>query len=152
MQVPISVESPDPSASPKEKKAKVAKTTKAKAAKPASPPVPPDPASQLAHRLQTAFANEDLTNVELIKLCWNEIKDLLEEDADYDAKRIAWLKTVFDDGFDDLYRLMTDVPHIIKRLRRWLVASWKADKNSPIILYTLQVSYVSRILLENSPK
>lgn len=86
-----------------------------------------------------ALEDEDLAINKVLALCWNEMKSIGEEDKDGDDKRIAWLKVIFDYGDVELFRTMTDVAQIIKRIRKWVVDAYREDKNSPIILYSLQV-------------
>ncbi|KAF3922489.1 hypothetical protein AA313_de0209164 [Arthrobotrys entomopaga] len=127
---PTATESPD---SPPTKKAK-SKMAKPKVAKP-----PQDPISQLKDRLVKTIEDEELGVGKMLAVCWTEMKAIPEDDKDGEEKRVAWLKTVFDNGFDDFFRVMTTVSQIVKRIRKWMVDAWREDKMSAIILHGLQV-------------
>ncbi|EPS39437.1 hypothetical protein H072_6760 [Dactylellina haptotyla CBS 200.50] len=135
---PTNVESPD---SPPKK-------AKSKAAKPKIAKVPQDPVSQMKDRLVKVIEDDQISVTKAVSGCWNEMKAISEEDKDGDEKRIAWLKTIFDNGFDEFFRLMTKIPQIIKRIRKWMVEAWREDKMSAIILHGLQV-YQKLALDEN---
>ncbi|KAF3940320.1 hypothetical protein ABW19_dt0201057 [Dactylella cylindrospora] len=129
---PLSVDSPDVTASPQAKKAKV-KTAKMKAAK------IEDPITLLKERMIKALEDDEISVTKALSLCWAEMKGIAEDDKDTEEKRIAWLKTIFDNGFEELFKLMTEAAPVVKRIRKWMVDGWREDKNNPIILYCLQV-------------
>ncbi|KAF3910511.1 hypothetical protein ABW21_db0200012 [Orbilia brochopaga] len=143
---PNSVNSPDIAASPSTAAAS-SSGKKAAAAKPKTttkmkqPPIvaPPDPISQMKDRMIQAIDDDDITVTKALSACWQEMKAITDDDKDGDEKRIAWLKTIFDNGDDELFRMMTGISQIIKRIRKWMVDAWREDKVSVVILHGLQV-------------
>ncbi|KAF3198264.1 hypothetical protein TWF679_002173 [Orbilia oligospora] len=133
---PNSTDSPDPAMALETNNNKKAKSkSKAKAVK----VVPKDPIAQMKSRMLDALEDDDVPASKVLIICRDELKAIAEDDSDSNEKIVAWLKTVFDHGFDDLFRLMTNTSLFITRIRKWIVDAWKADKMSAIVLHGLQV-------------
>ncbi|KAK6530760.1 hypothetical protein TWF281_007598 [Arthrobotrys megalospora] len=132
---PNSTDSPDPATASETTKKPKAKSTKTKTVK----VVPKDPITQMKGRMLDALEDDDVPASKVLIICRDELKAISDEDPDANEKGIAWLKTVFDHGFDDLFRLMTHSNIIITRIRKLIVDAWKADKMSAIVLHGLQV-------------
>ncbi|RVD83789.1 uncharacterized protein DFL_005566 [Arthrobotrys flagrans] len=132
---PNSTDSPDPATALETNTKKPKSKSKIKTIK----VVPKDPVAQMKSRMLDVLEDDDIPASKVLITCRDELKAIAEDDPDGNEKIIAWLKTVFDHGFDDLFRLMTNTSIFITRIRKWIVDAWKADKMSAIVLHGLQV-------------